>query len=353
MANPVLDKIGGWFSRAADAYVLAPLPPERGGATPLKAYQPYLQVTLCEMFLAKRVSWLRTWFPAVHAEVRMPFADQPSVTFSRVVRPADDALGEGVLLNYPLTELVPFSGGTVEIDAALFGLKAQDNLAAGVALLQTFSSLVAPPLGQALNVAGTLATGARDFLAKADGDVHLALHQSLTSEGGAGGNLLQPGYLAVVLAPEQVVESKRLRVSGDRLHRLAADGESLEPFTSHDFMLLRIDGRTERDNWRSPEILDARQRAIDALRRGDKDTATEQRGVALAAVLTSWDLTAADQRRLVHSIKQEWRELSELGLGATSPNPPKDLAGLLARYPMPRSTAAALGPLTAAEAFGA
>jgi hypothetical protein len=351
MANGVLDKIGGWFNRSADAFVLAPLPPEGGAPQPLKAYEHYLQVTLCEMFLAKRVSWLRTWFPAVHAEVRLPFADRPSVTFSRVVRPADDSLGEGVLLNYELTPLVPFSGGTVEIDAALFGLLAQDNLKAGVALLQTFSGLIAPPLGQALTVATTLATGARDFLARADGDVHLALHQSLSSEGGAGGNPLRPGYLAVVLAPEQVVDPARLCVSGDRLHLRAAAAAASQPFTSHDFMLLRIDGRTERDNWRSPELLQARQRAIDALRRGDADAAAEQRGVALAAVLTSYDLTAADQRRLAQAIKREWQELSELGLGAAPPAHPNDLAGLLARYPMPRATAAALGPLTPAEVF--
>jgi hypothetical protein len=352
MGNPVLDKIGGWFNRSADAFVLAPLPPEGGSPQPLKAYEHYLQVTLCEMFLARRVSWLRTWFPAVHAEVRLPFADQPSVTFSRVVRPADDTLGEGVLLNYELTPLVPFSGGTVEIDAALFGLQTQDNLKAGVALLQTFSGLIAPPLGQALTVATTLATGARDFLARADGDVHLALHQSLSSEGGAGRNLLQPGYLAVVLAPAQVVDPERLCVSGDRLRLRAGGGATSQPFTSHDFMLLRIDGRTQRDRWRSPEILQARQRAIDALRRGDADAAAEQRGVALAAVLTSYDLTAADQRRLAQAIKREWQELSELGLGAAPPAQPEDLAGLLTRYPMPRATAAALGPLTPAEVFG-
>lgn len=351
MPNGVLGKIGGWISRGADAHVLALLPPEGGEAAPLKAYESYLQVMLCEMFLAKRVSWLRTWFPTVHAEVRLPFGDQPAVTFSRVVRPDDDSLGEGVLLNYPLTEQVPFSGGLVEIEAALFGLKAGDGLAAGIQLLQTFSSLIAPPLGQALAVAETLAVGARDFLSRADGDVHLALHQSLASEGGGGSNVLRPGYLAVVLGSEREVSPSRLRVQGDRLHRLAGDGHTLEPFTSHDFMLLRIDGRPDRDNWRSPEILLARQRAIEALRRGDREAAAEQRGVALAAVLTSYDLTAADQRGIAQALKKEWEELASFGLGAALPAPPRDLAGLLARYPVRKATAAALGPLTAAEVF--
>jgi hypothetical protein len=349
-------KVRSWINSNAQAFVLEQIPPDRtdadGSLQPLKAYQSYVQLWLADMFLAKRVSWLRTWFPTVHAEVRMPLvADQEAVSFTRVVRPADDKLGEGVRLNYPLTELIPFNGGMVEVETALLGLKGSDDfLAAGVDLLQKLSSLVAPPLGQAIGITTTLATGARDFLDRASGGVHLALHQTFTSAGGGGANVLRPGYLAVVLATANEIPSGQLHVQGDRLYRSRPDREP-EPFTSHDYMLLRIEGREEREDWRTEEILTARRRSIEALQRGDKDIAMEFRGAAIAAVLNSSDLTAADQRRIVKALKDEWDELAALGLGAVGTAPIEDLGKLVAKYAMPKVQAAALGPLTPEEAF--
>jgi len=333
--------VRGWFEKNAQAHVLASL--EQGDA--LTPYQSYLRVWLAEMFLAKRVQWLRERFPAVHAEVRLPFAGQAAVSFTRVVRPGDDQLGEGVQINYPLTELLPYGGGVVEVEAALLGLTASDSLAAGVALLERFSGLIAPPLGQALAAAAQLTLGARDFLDRAGSGVHLALHQGFSADGGGGGNALRPGYLAVILASPAQVPVGELRVEGDRLHRGAA------PFTAHDFMLLRIEGRDERDDWRSPAIEAARRGAIDALQRGDKDGAQAYQGAALAAVLNSCDFSEADKRRIVTAIKQEWEELAALGLGAAGEALPDSLNDLVERHPMSRAFAAALGPLTAEEAF--
>lgn len=333
--------VRGWFEQNAQAYMLASL--EQGD--PLKPYQSYLRVWLAEMFLAKRRTWLQQWFPAVHAEVRLPFAGQPEVSFARVVRPNDDQLGEGVLINYPLTELLLYGGGVVEVEAALLGLKGQDSLAAGVGLLERFSALIAPPLGQALTLAAQLTVAARDFLDRAGGGVHLALHQAFSAPGGGGDSVLRPGYHAVILASPAQVPVEELRVEGDRLYRGGA------PFTAHDFMLLRVEARDERDDWRSPAIQDARNGAIDALQRGDTEGAQRFLGAAIAAVFTSCDFSEADKRRIVRALKQEWQELADLGLGATRQAPPSTLKYLVEAYPMPRATAAALGPLTAEEAF--
>ena len=334
--------VRGWFEKNAQAHVLASF--DQGDA--LTPYQSYLRVWLAEMFLAKRVQWLRERFPAVHAEVRLPFAGQPAVSFTRVVRPGDDQLGEGVLINYPLTELLPY-GGVVEVEAALFGLKGPDSLAAGVGLLERFSGLIAPPLGQALTAAAQVTLGARDYLDRAGGGVHLALHQGFSADGGGGGNALRPGYLAVILASPVRVPVGELRVEGDRLFQGAA------PFTAHDFMLLRIEARDERDDWRSPAIEDARRGAIDALQRGDKEGAQAYQGAAIAAVLNSYDFSEADKRRIVTAIKQEWEELAGLGLGAAGEAPPSTFKDLVDRYPLSRAAAAALGPLTPEEAFAA
>lgn len=347
--------VRGWFSQHAQAYVLASITPdsEDDEAEPLQPYASYLRIWIADMFLAKRVSWLRTWFPTVHAEVTLPVAGMPAVTFARVARPADGALGEGILLNYAVTDLIPFNGGTVEVEAALLGLEGDDRLAAGVKLLQTFSGLVAPPLGQALAVAEKVAPAAREFLDEARGEMHLALHQTFTADGGGGGNVLRPGYLAVVLAGEEEVPPKRLRVKGDRLH-ITTEGGRLEPFTSHDHMLLRIEGRAERDDWQRllPEVMTARDRAVEAMALRNHEAAQQQLGVALRAVLISRDLAEADKRRVVMAVKGMWADITDSGLGIAPAELPADIPGMLAQYPMSREAAAAGGPLTAEEVFG-
>ncbi|HZD38298.1 MAG TPA: hypothetical protein VE664_06630 [Actinomycetes bacterium] len=341
MALAAWTTVRKWFNDNADSYVLASL--DEG--EPLKPYQSYLRVWLAQMFLVRRVSWLRTHFPAVHAEVKLPFGTEPATSFARVVRPADDKLGEGVLINYPLTELLPYNGGVVEIDAALFGLEGEDPLKAGVSLLEQFSGLIAPPLGQVLTIAEKIAVGARDFLDRAAGGVHLVLHQALTSEGGGGANVMRSGYLAVVLATAGQVPAGELRVQGDQLYRGAA------PFTTHDFILLRIEARGQRDNWRSPGVEEARGKAVDALLNGDKEAAQRYRGAALASVLRSHDFTEADKRRIAVAINREWDELAGYGLGFSRDILPADLLALVDRYPMSQTAAAALGPVTMEEAM--
>jgi hypothetical protein len=343
MALAAWTTVRGWFNDNANAYVLTWLEP----GEPLKPYQSYLRVWLAQMFLVKRVSWLQTYFPAVHGEVKLPFGTDPAVSFARVVRPADDRLGEGVLINYPLTELLPYNGGVVEIDAALFGLKGDDSLQAGVGLLEQFSGLIAPPLGQALTIAEKIAVGARDFLDRAGGGVHLVLHQALSSAGGGGANVMRTGYLAVVLAEADQVPARELRVEGDRLYR------GTGAFTTHDFMLLRVEARDQRDNWRSPAVEEARGKAIDALLNGDREAANRYRGAALASVLSSFDFTEADKRRIVVAINREWDELASQGLGISGGQFPADLGGLVDRYSIPQAAAAALGPVTIEEAMTA
>lgn len=128
------------------------------------------------------------------------------------------------------------------------------------------------------------------------------------------------------------------------------------PVTSHDYMLLRIDGRVERDDWEVliPEVMEARHRAADALLLEDPpDTARaeRERGTALAAVLKSYDLAEADKHQVAHAVRKEWAKLAQTTRGAVPEEPPASLADLVARHPLPRSSAAALGALTEDDLF--
>ncbi len=217
----------GWWTENARHHVYAPIPKERTGEAyddaPLEPGGSYFRLWLSEMFLTKRVAWGTEWFPAVTSEVRLQFGGQ-SVSFSRVAQPPLDQLGEGVRLDYRLTELLPFNGGVVEIEAALLGLKGADYLGTAIGILQQFSSLITPPLGPAVSLAQAVVSGTRDLLSATKGKIHLGFHQELIS-GGAGGAVLRPGYLAVILAEPGQVSPDRLSVRDGRLYYRKAPGQ--------------------------------------------------------------------------------------------------------------------------------
>ena len=345
----------GWWTENARHHVYAPIPKERTDEAyddaPLEPGGSYFRLWLSEMFLTKRVAWGTEWFPAVHSEVRLQFGGQ-GVSFSRVAQPPLDQLGEGVRLDYRLTELLPFNGGVVEIEAALLGLKGADYLGTAIGILQQFSSLISPPLGPAVSLAQAVVSGTRDLLSATKGKIQLGFHQELIS-GGAGGAVLRPGYLAVILAEPGQVSPDRLSVRGGRLCYRQAPGQEPANLKGYDYLLLRVEGRQERDDWRLRDIQDPLSTAGQALLEAPPNTvkANAYRTVALAAAWQSPDLAQLDRRRVVQAIKAELRELADEDAGAVG-GAERTLGEIVSARAMRREQADALGELTADEVFG-
>src|SRR5262249_31985474 len=155
--------IKGAADQNAAHFIHEPIPKARTDEDypnqPLAAQRHYLRLWLCEMFLTKSRKWFVDWFPAVHSSVNLKFGNTDGVTLSHVAQAPEKALANGVLLNYEMLPLVPFNGGVVEIEAALLALKGSDYLGAAIKILQDFSSLVAPPIGQVLTVAEKVSSG--------------------------------------------------------------------------------------------------------------------------------------------------------------------------------------------------
>ena len=348
----LLGAIGGWFGRKAGRLVYETIPAERtdrpGEQVPLQPYASYFRLWLSEMYLSRRSGWGRSWLPAVHSEVRLTSGNHEGVTVSRVAQPPQDQLAEGVRLNYQLTDLLPFNGGAVEVEASLLALEESDQLKAALGVLAGFSSLVAPPIGQAMAVAERVSLGARDLITAGQGRVHLGFHETLTSDGG-GGQVLRPGYLVVLRATGDEVDRGRLHVREHQLHHRGDDG-TLRPFDAADYLLLRVEGRGERDDWRLRDIQEPLDQAILALAEGDAARAAAYRTVALAAAWKSLDLAQLDRRRVVQAIKDELAAFAADPRGATG-RTARDLGALVAVRAMPRARAAAEGDLTAAEVF--
>ncbi|MGH8907025.1 MAG: hypothetical protein ACRD0K_11020 [Egibacteraceae bacterium] len=327
--------------------VSAFIPDEAGDAAPFVAGRTYLRLWLADMFLAQDRRWFTDQYPAVQASIRLSFAGQQR-TFTRVARPAKNQLGRGIWQDYQLSDLMPYWGGVVVVEGGLVAIKGDNLLSLTLDVLGDFASLVAPPLASALNIAEKVANGI-DKLIGAGGDVALAYHRGFAAAGGGGQNVLRPGYLAVVGASTSKLDPRDLTVADSRLHRRS--GSSSTPLTGYDYLVFRIEGRQERDDWRFPDLQRLLDQAHIARAFGKDDDFEALKCQLLASVVTSLDLTVPDRRRVALSIKEELEIIESAGLGAL-PFEPSTLPDIVRKRAIPFREAASLPPITLAELLG-
>jgi hypothetical protein len=170
--------------------------------------------------------------------------------------------------------------------------------------------LVAAPLGQTLDIAEKVSSGMQTLFGGGAGDVSLAFHKQFTSAGGGGGNELRPGYIALIRAKTNEIDASKLSVKGSKL-LYPWRNKGPEPLEGYDYMLLRIEGRSERDNWRLPNIEEPLNQAIKWTLEGDEAKASQYRTAALAVIWQSPDLAVADRRRVADAIKAELADIAD------------------------------------------
>ncbi len=187
------------------------------------------------------------------------------------------------------------------------------------------------------------------LIGKANTQTHLPLRQIFISGGGGGSNVLKPGYIAVILATENQVSKDQLRVKNDRLYYGPPGNE--QPFRSYDYMLFRVEGRPDRDDWRLKNIEEPMRKAVEAMMVGESEKAEAFRKVALATALQSPDLAVSDRRRVAQAIKDELAEIGAAGLGAVG-GEVRSLADVIAARAISIEVAAAKGEMSFEELFG-
>jgi hypothetical protein len=297
---------------------------------PLEPQKGYFRVWLSDMFLARNRDWFTNRYPAVHASVCLRFGGDEQATFTTVARPPQDLLGPGVFQNFALTPLLPYRGGTVELSAGLTVLKGASTLAAGLDVLRDFSTLIGPPLSQTLGVATKVTSGMTKLIDAAQDQVALSLSNAFVATGGSDtNNVLLPGYWAIVRTTEDRVSPASLRVHSGRLHTIRND--SVHPLLGYDYMLLYIEGRVERDDWRFANFEDLINKAKRAHFAEDNRSFAVYRNAVLAEVLSSPDLTWTDQQRVVRAIIAELDATFSAPLAITGEALP-DLAVIVAQH---------------------
>jgi hypothetical protein len=183
--------------------------------------------------------------------------------------------------------------------------------------LSTLSALIRPPLACRLADAEVLAAGVQRLVEVGDATVDLGFVRTVGSSSDATG--IRPGYVAVVRADSAEIQAAAPSVVNNRLTFLR-DGQAI-PLSGRDYMLLRVEGRRERDDWKFPDIQDLLNDAVEAAARGEQEAFDAFKRVLLTKVLQSPDLTVADRRRVALAIKQELDDLQALHLDSLGPHP--------------------------------
>jgi len=324
------------------------------------ADEHYFRLTLVQMFLRKERKFLRDFYPAVHSLVQCQFAGRvvevPNVADASRLLADQDAQGHVVARNFTLVPLMPFKGGEVKVIAGLFSVPGQDMLKDFLVAMSGFAELLAvPQLSTALSIATPLASGVQTLFA-GQGGMHLGFHDTFVGAGGAG-NVLTQAHTAVIRAPAGAVDTGRLYVAGDRLCTGTGLGPGQhQPFETHDFMLLRLEVRPERDDWRQLNaIAEPFHEAVDALGEGQAEQAETHFRRAIVAAIKAPELTKVDRRRVVDLLNTDFKEAkTDLGFSnLVGAEKGYDLQKRMSTGAMSFDQARALGEPTLDEVFHA
>ncbi|MGH2618785.1 MAG: hypothetical protein ACRDJC_26450, partial [Thermomicrobiales bacterium] len=305
--------------------------PAQGDAVPLAAGEGYFRLWVAEMFLAADREWFHTFYPVVQSLTTFQFGGGAKpVEIAQVAGPGhlqkvDPAnLDKVIQVNHTLTPLVPFAGGTVQIEAGLLAMQADDLLQRFLDVVGGFSVLLAvPQLSTALGIASTVSDGVEKLLGV--GSNRLVLGYQQTFAGSGGGTQLGPTHVALLNAQSGSTKPEHYWVKNGSLH-YGSDAEQAAALSGVDYMLLRLETLPERDDWDGlAAINEPWKKAIDSLSQTDPsglprlaDAETFVR-IAAVAALNSPDLTAKDRVRVAKAIQARFKEYkAALGFDAES-----------------------------------
>jgi hypothetical protein len=305
----MFDWMGSWVEKSAGRCTMAALPdPAATDCDPFVPNDSYFRIWVTEGYLAKSRHLGTDQVPTVHAGVSLRYAGGREAEFAAIAGPDQASQAAGSQTDFALTELLPYAGGTVEVEAGLIPLRGDNVIRSALGFLHDVGSLVTPPVSAALDVATKVASGMVSFLQASQPEVQLGFHRAYASAGGGGANVFAPGYVAVLNTDPRTIQGP---LAVDDQGTLCLAGQ---PVNAIDYVLLRFEKRRYRDDWRFPNVMDLRREAIKA-RTGDPTRYRVLKDSAITALLTSDDLTPTDQVLASTALSREFEVIEGGGSG--------------------------------------
>jgi hypothetical protein len=329
----------------------------------IKSGEHYFKLTLAEMFLKNDRAWFSGWHPAAYSLIKFKFGDTEE-TVSNVAGPSsikdlDQHANASISMNHTLVPVVPFNGGDIELESGLVAVKDSDDVKQLLKVLTDVSTTLAvPQLSAAMAFAQPLVNGIEELAGSNKNQTAVRLHDTF-----AAGPTLRARYLAAIATPAGSIPPGELFVKNDKLCR-GPNLASAQPIQGQDYILLRIDAMSQRDDWEDlTSIKEPFMQAIDMLnaalnepdadkQKGMVEEAQRRLGAAKLAAFRSKDLTkVVGRRQVVDALQRKFNEAKQMfGSGAAAPLEDFTLSSVMARA-MPPAQARVLGELDESELY--
>jgi hypothetical protein len=289
----------------------------------------YFQVRVNEMFLASEREWLRTYYPMAlfgsefiydSKETEIPFVVGPTT----LIPQTEHATGDVLFRNTRVAGLHPYRGGRLCFSLILYRLTKQNIARQILGMVENLAGAVdfSASVGAYTKLAGALLDGVETLAGMQNTTPVLGHRIELDPD---AGDLLQPGYFALVDMPENELRRYELRVRGNRLVHGPTFAEA-EPFRAADFVLYSLsstDARTDVDALHFQDLWQRVRREAAVPKDESYQSAKSNMLSLYQTMLLSSDLLPAHARKLAREYAQEMRrifdgavEMAPLGHGS-------------------------------------
>lgn len=269
--------------------------------------ETYLRLRLTRMFLKHRRELFQTKYPVVHALMRFAGSDRIAEVnvIARPELPGDgneSRLDDVVSLDQTLLGPVLYRGGDLDLVVGLYAAPADDWAQRFISLAEGVSQLaVSAPLTAAISMANTVKSSIESVLDSDGLDLKLGLDKELQE-----GTWLAPGYLVMIAAPDEQVDTTGLTVEGGELFR---NGRI---YDEHDYIVLAIEVTSSRSDWQSLGYGVQWQKLLETAAKADDIQAVKDAYLTFSsAILSSPDLSWSDRSAITQQAQKRVKAIRE------------------------------------------
>jgi hypothetical protein len=270
----------------------------------------YFAVRMSEMYLQRtRKLWLK-YYPLLHGFTKYQGEETHSLAGPGQLRDISDANLDRVAgFNYRLAGPIPFQGEDVDVLVGLYSVPGGDAAKALVDTLAALASIPTLGLGGADEVVVAVKTGVEKVLGLTETRLELGIRDSFFS-----GNPLKAGYHLGIDAEPTEVDVTRLWFDRGRLVK-GAGPENAVPYADHDYMVIEIERRETRHDWRGfPELAPFEEKIAAVL--SDGGLSQDQKKERLnriwvdfrQAINASRNLISRDREQIAASVAKKIRD---------------------------------------------